>query len=70
MSDARVGLVGLVVVSHSRALARACAELAAEMVAGDGPHIGVAAGLDEDTFGTDAEAIGEAITQADSGAGA
>ena len=46
--------VGLVVVSHSRALARAAVALAAEMLHGRPVRIEVAAGLDETTFGTDA----------------
>ncbi|MCL2316961.1 MAG: dihydroxyacetone kinase phosphoryl donor subunit DhaM [Actinomycetia bacterium] len=60
-------MIGIVVVSHSRALARAAVGLAAEMVAEEArPQIEVAAGLDETTFGTDAAAIAEAITAVDS----
>ncbi|MET0451803.1 MAG: phosphoenolpyruvate--protein phosphotransferase [Mycobacterium sp.] len=62
-------LVGLVVVSHSRALARAAVALAQEMVHGKQIKITVAAGLDDTTFGTDATQIVEAITAADQGAG-
>ena len=47
-------MVGIVVVSHSRALARAAVALAAEMLHGKALRIAVAAGLDERTFGTDA----------------
>jgi phosphocarrier protein FPr len=61
--------VGLVVVSHSRALARAAVALAQEMLHGKPTRITVAAGLDETTFGTDAAAIVDAITAADQGAG-
>jgi phosphocarrier protein FPr len=61
--------VGLVVVSHSRALARAAVALAQEMVHGKQIRIAVAAGLDETTFGTDATQIVDAITAADQGAG-
>jgi phosphocarrier protein FPr len=61
--------VGLVVVSHSRALARAAVALAQEMLHGKQIRIGVAAGLDETTFGTDAAAIVDAITAADHGDG-
>jgi multiphosphoryl transfer protein len=61
--------VGLVVVSHSRALGEAAAELAREMVPGDAVRIEVAAGLDEKTLGTDATAIAEALSRADSGDG-
>lgn len=60
-------MIGIVVVSHSRALAEAAVGLAAEMVAeGDRPVIAIAAGLDETTFGTDAAAVAEAIGVADS----
>ena len=60
-------VIGIVVVSHSRALANAALGLAAEMVAEDTrPVIAVAAGLDETTFGTDAAAVAEAIATADS----
>jgi phosphocarrier protein FPr len=62
-------MVGLVVVSHSRALAYAAVALANEMVHDRPVRIEVAAGLDETTFGTDAAAIAEAITKADSGDG-
>ncbi|MCX6464383.1 MAG: dihydroxyacetone kinase phosphoryl donor subunit DhaM, partial [Pseudonocardiales bacterium] len=60
------GPVGLVAVSHSRALADAAVALAGEM-AGDAP-IEVAAGLDGG-FGTDAAAIAAAVGAADRGAG-
>jgi phosphocarrier protein FPr len=60
-------MIGIVVVSHSRALADAAVGLAAEMVAEDKrPVVAVAAGLDATTFGTDAVAVSEAITTADS----
>lgn len=60
-------MIGIVVVSHSRALAEAAIGLASEMVAeGDQPVIAMAAGLDETTFGTDAAAVAEAIAVADS----
>ncbi|MGC1206578.1 MAG: dihydroxyacetone kinase phosphoryl donor subunit DhaM, partial [Ornithinimicrobium sp.] len=60
-------MIGIVVVSHSRALAQAAVALATEMVeASDLPHVVVAAGLNETTFGTDAAAIAEAIGEADS----
>jgi multiphosphoryl transfer protein len=62
-------MTGIVVVSHSRALARAAVELAAEMVPGDQVRIAVAAGLDETTFGTDATAIVDAVTEVDDGSG-
>nr|WP_221381165.1 phosphoenolpyruvate--protein phosphotransferase [Actinoplanes polyasparticus] len=62
-------MVGLVVVCHSRPLARAAVALASEMTQGRPLAIEVAAGLDETTFGTDAVAISEAIAAADSGDG-
>lgn len=62
-------MVGLVVVSHSRALARAAVALAQEMLHGRQVRIAVAAGLDENTFGTDATQIVEAIINADQGDG-
>ncbi|GAA4885378.1 phosphoenolpyruvate--protein phosphotransferase [Serinicoccus chungangensis] len=58
-------MIALVVVSHSRALARAAVALAAEMSPEDGPRLEVAAGLDEETTGTDAVAIAEALGRAD-----
>ena len=62
-------MVGLVVVCHSRALARAAVALAAEMLHGRPVPVEIAAGLDETTFGTDAVAIVEAVTAADQGDG-
>ena len=61
--------VGLVVVSHSRALGEAARALAGEMLQGDGTRIEVAAGLDDGGFGTDAVAISEAVARADTGDG-
>ena len=61
-------MVGLVVVSHSRALADAAVALAAEMLHDASVRISVAAGL-ADSFGTDAVAIADAITEADGGDG-
>ncbi|MBB6377642.1 phosphocarrier protein FPr [Pseudonocardia eucalypti] len=56
-------------MSHSRALARAAVALAQEMLHGRQVRIAIAAGLDENTFGTDATQIVEAITDADQGEG-
>src|SRR6478609_3913235 len=61
--------VGIVVVSHSRALADAAVALAAEMLHGREAPIEVAAGLDDGAFGTDAVAIQDAIGRADQGDG-
>jgi phosphoenolpyruvate-protein phosphotransferase/dihydroxyacetone kinase phosphotransfer subunit len=62
-------MVGLVVVSHSHALAEAAVALAAEMLPGGSIPIEIAAGLDESTLGTDAVAISTAVTAADQGDG-
>ncbi|GAA1168074.1 phosphoenolpyruvate--protein phosphotransferase [Ornithinimicrobium humiphilum] len=63
-------MISLVVVAHSRPLARAAVALAAQMVAGpDAPHVGVAAGLDEETTGTDAAAVAEALRVAHAASG-
>lgn len=60
-------MIGIVVVSHSRALADAAVRLAEEMVPAEArPAVQVAAGLDETTFGTDAAAIAEAVSAVDS----
>ncbi|MEQ3552951.1 phosphoenolpyruvate--protein phosphotransferase [Pseudonocardia nematodicida] len=61
--------VGIVVVSHSRPLADAAVALATEMVRGDAGFIVSASGVDDGGFGTDAVAIGEAITRVDTGDG-
>src|SRR5688572_20685907 len=68
MTDESPG-VGLVVVSHSRALARAAVALAGEMLHGRTIRIEIAAGLDDTTFGTDAVSIKEAIERVDGPAG-
>src|SRR3954453_13370361 len=57
--------VGIVVVSHSRALAKAALGLAGEMLHGRPVRIQIAAGLDDTTFGTDAVRVKEAIEAAD-----
>ncbi|MGD9529446.1 phosphoenolpyruvate--protein phosphotransferase [Pseudonocardia sp.] len=61
--------VGIVVVSHSRPLARAAVALAEEMLHGRQARIEVAAGLEDGSFGTDAVQIVDAVTRADAGAG-
>jgi phosphoenolpyruvate-protein phosphotransferase/dihydroxyacetone kinase phosphotransfer subunit len=60
-----MNLVGIVIVSHSRALARAAVALASEMLHERPVRIAVAAGLDEVTLGTDAVRIKEAIQEVD-----
>ncbi|MEV6770734.1 dihydroxyacetone kinase phosphoryl donor subunit DhaM [Nocardia sp. NPDC051030] len=62
-------MIGLVVVSHSRALARAAVALATELLPRQSVRIEIAAGLDETALGTDAIAVAEAITAADTGDG-
>jgi multiphosphoryl transfer protein len=64
--DSSGSLVGIVIVSHSRALARAAVVLAGEMLHGRPVRIAVAAGLDDVTLGTDAVRIKEAIQEVDS----
>jgi phosphoenolpyruvate-protein phosphotransferase/dihydroxyacetone kinase phosphotransfer subunit len=59
-------VVGIVVVAHSRPLARAAVALAQEMLHGQEVPVAVAAGLDETTFGTDAVAIQQAVEAVDS----
>jgi phosphoenolpyruvate---glycerone phosphotransferase subunit DhaM len=61
--------VGLVVVSHSRALADAAVVLARGMLPGRELAVEVAAGDVDGGLGTDATAISAAITAADSGDG-
>jgi phosphoenolpyruvate-protein phosphotransferase/dihydroxyacetone kinase phosphotransfer subunit len=59
-------MVGIVVVSHSRPLARAALALATQMVTGESPRVALAAGLDEETFGTNPVSVREAIEEVDS----
>ncbi|UYN83369.1 MAG: phosphoenolpyruvate--protein phosphotransferase [Microcella sp.] len=61
--------VGVVAVSHSRALADAAIALALEMTSQGGPAIAAAAGSAEGGTGTDAARIAAAITEVDSGDG-
>ncbi|EWS81782.1 dihydroxyacetone kinase phosphoryl donor subunit DhaM [Brachybacterium phenoliresistens] len=61
-------MTGIVVVSHSRALAEAAADLALQMVRDGAPRIEIAAGIEEPgggtALGTDAAAISAAIEAA------
>ncbi len=59
-------MVGIVVVSHSAALARAAVALASEMLHDRPVRLAVAAGLHDATLGTDAVRIKEAIQEVDS----
>lgn len=56
-------MIGIVVVSHSHALARAAVSLATQMAGEDPPAIAVAAGLDDETLGTDATAVSAAVEE-------
>ena len=58
-------MIGIVVVSHSAALAEAAVALADEMVHGSGPVVAVAAGA-SGGFGTDATEVRRAIDKASS----
>ena len=60
--------VGIVVVSHSAAVAAGIVEMAAEM-AGPRVRIVAAGGAADGSLGTDATRIAEAIAAADAGAG-
>jgi phosphocarrier protein FPr len=64
-----VARVGLVVVSHSRALAEAAVALGRQMLPGAEVAIEIAAGTDDGGLGTDAVAISAAMTAADAGDG-
>jgi phosphoenolpyruvate-protein phosphotransferase/dihydroxyacetone kinase phosphotransfer subunit len=57
------GMVGIVVVSHSRQLAESAVELALQMVRGAPPPIAIAAGLDDGVLGTDAVRVRAAIDE-------
>lgn len=61
--------VGIVVVSHSRALAEAAVELAMQMVHEEPPPVAIAAGMPDGGLGTDAAAVAEAIIKVDRGDG-
>jgi dihydroxyacetone kinase DhaKLM complex PTS-EIIA-like component DhaM len=54
-------MVGIVVVSHSPALAKAAVSLALAMTVGQSLRIEIAAGAGDDVIGTDALRIAEAI---------
>jgi len=64
-----VATVGLVVVSHSRALGEAAAELGREVLQGGQVRVEVAAGLEDGSLGTDATAVLTALERADQGDG-
>jgi dihydroxyacetone kinase phosphotransfer subunit len=61
-------VIGIVVVSHSRALAEGVVELAAG-IGGEDVRIRAAGGLPDGGIGTDADAITAAIRASDTGSG-
>lgn len=62
-------MIGIVVVSHSPALAQAAVDLALEMVGETPPPIAIAAGAGEGIIGTDAVKVAAAIDEVASGDG-
>ncbi len=68
MSDDRAPLVGIVLASHSSAVAEGAVELARQM-AGPDVRIEPAGGAVDGSLGTDATKIAAAIEAADAGAG-
>lgn len=62
-------MIGIVVVSHSPALAQAAVDLALEMVGDAPPPIAIAAGAGEGVIGTDATKVATAIDQVSSADG-
>ena len=61
--------VGIVIVSHSQALAQAALALASEMVHAGMPPVEIAAGTPDGGFGTDATQVMNAISTVDQGDG-
>ena len=63
--------VGIVVVSHSTAVAEATVELVRQLanLDADGPRLVAAGGMADGAIGTDAARIADAIGRADAGAG-
>lgn len=62
-------MIGIVVVSHSSALAEAARELALQMLPSQAPAIELAAGTEDGGLGTDASRVMEAVERAESGDG-
>lgn len=71
MSEEVPPSVGIVVVSHSAAVADATVALVRQLanLADGGPRLVAAGGLEDGTVGTDAVRIADAIRSADTGAG-
>src|SRR5690348_5975576 len=64
--------VGIVVVSHSAAVADATVDLVRQLanIDADGPRLVAAGGMADGAIGTDAARVADAIARADAGAGA
>ena len=71
MTDGTAAAVGIVVVSHSSALAEATVELVSRLanLPPDGPRILAAGGMEDGSIGTDAVRVADALAAADTGAG-
>jgi dihydroxyacetone kinase phosphotransfer subunit len=72
MTDPNEPVVGIVVVSHSGAVADATVALVTQLAnlsETDGPRLVAAGGMDDGSIGTDAVRIADAIRRADAGAG-
>lgn len=71
MTDETRAAVGIVVVSHSAEVADATVKLVARLanLAADGPRLVAAGGMEDGSIGTDAARIGDALAEADAGAG-
>lgn len=71
MTDGTAAAVGIVVVSHSSALAEATVELVSRLanLPLDGPRIVAAGGMEDGSIGTDAVRVADALAAADAGAG-
>jgi dihydroxyacetone kinase phosphotransfer subunit len=71
MTDETQAAVGIVVVSHSAQVADATVKLVARLanLPGDGPRLVAAGGMEDGSIGTDAARIGDALAEADAGAG-
>jgi len=71
VTDGTAAAVGIVVVSHSSALAEATVELVTRLanLPPDGPRLLAAGGMADGSLGTDAVRVADALTAADAGAG-
>ena len=71
MTDGTAAAVGIVVVSHSSALAEATVELVTRLanLPPDGPRLLAAGGMEDGSIGTDALRVADALAAADAGSG-